>query len=308
VDVQAVIQKYVDASISKTVNAPNVFTVEDVKKLYTLAYDLGCKGVTFMREGSRPGVLEREPKPDQAKQAEQGKTAEAPVMPVPSYLKKTPRPMVVQGATYQVHSPVGIAYVTINTIDDNEPLELFINIGKAGSDVQAMAEALGRIISLNLRMASPLSRKERMKMIFNELIGIGGNRSIGFGPNRVRSLPDALAKAVAQQFHFAVKNGNGNGHHDEHHAGDGNGNGNGTSDTHDAIREEAKNILIEERVAEVIGAQAPAMEVSMQSSLPLEASSVDICSECGQATLVHEEGCAKCYSCGHSECYIDTLL
>src|SRR3989344_352341 len=58
--VQAAIQKYVDASISKTVNAPADFTVEDVKNLYTMAYDLGCKGVTFMREGSRPGVLERE--------------------------------------------------------------------------------------------------------------------------------------------------------------------------------------------------------------------------------------------------------
>ncbi len=57
--VQAAIQKYVDASISKTVNAPKTHTVEDVKRLYTLAYDLGCKGIAYMREGSRQGVLER---------------------------------------------------------------------------------------------------------------------------------------------------------------------------------------------------------------------------------------------------------
>ena len=59
IKIQATIQKYVDASISKTVNAPKTHTIEDVKKLYTLAYKLGCKGISYMREGSRPGVLER---------------------------------------------------------------------------------------------------------------------------------------------------------------------------------------------------------------------------------------------------------
>src|SRR5579875_2073774 len=70
VRVQATIQKYTDSSISKTVNAPNSHTVDDVKKLYTLAYELGCKGITYMRDGSRVGVLSHieEKKPEQQQQ------------------------------------------------------------------------------------------------------------------------------------------------------------------------------------------------------------------------------------------------
>ncbi len=287
VKVQAAIQKYVDASISKTVNAPKTFSVEDVKKLYMLAYDLGCKGVTFMREGSRPGVLEREVKPEAKPAGVQMQTGEGASSGM--MLKKAPRPQVVNGATYQVQTPVGIAYVTINTVDDQEPLEVFINIGKAGSDVQAMAEALGRIISLNLRMASPLSGKERIKLVFNELIGIGGARSLGYGPNRVRSLPDALAKAVAQHFHFAVKNGNGK---IEATSNGSNGNKNLTPEEKDALQPAAGEVTT-----------TPMVAMSTQSSLPYGGStSMDLCPECGQVTLVHEEGCAKCYSCGHSEC------
>lgn len=59
VKIQAIAQEYIDSSISKTVNAPSTHTVEDVKKLYMLSYDMGLKGVTYMREGSRQGVLER---------------------------------------------------------------------------------------------------------------------------------------------------------------------------------------------------------------------------------------------------------
>ena len=296
VRVQAVIQKYVDASISKTVNAPSTFTVEDVNKLYTLAYELGCKGITFMREGSRPGVLEREVKTDSAKAIDgQAHPINGEVAHLPMVLKKAPRPQVVKGATYQVQTPIGIAYVTINTLEENEPLEVFINIGKAGSDVQAMAEALGRVISLNLRMVSPLTRKERMKLVFNELIGIGGSRSLGYGPNRVRSLPDALAKAVAQQFHFMVKNGNGKVENVTANGTNGS-NGNGVST-------EVKAALAES--TEPATPDSPLAVVSTQSSLPYTSApstSMDLCPSCGQVTLVHEEGCAKCYSCGHSEC------
>ena len=59
VRVQAVVQEFTDSSISKTVNAPNSYEVADVDKLYTLAYDLGCKGITFFRDGSRTPVLSR---------------------------------------------------------------------------------------------------------------------------------------------------------------------------------------------------------------------------------------------------------
>ncbi len=245
VKVQAVIQKYVDASISKTVNAPNSDTVENVKKLYNLAYKLGCKGVTYMREGSRPGVLER--KKEEKK--------------VEAQFRIKPRPMAVHGTTYRIPTPVGTAYITINTNGGNEPLEVFINgVGRAGSDLYAMADGLGRIISLALRYSSHLTPHERIKDIMKQLEGIGGGRPTGFGKDRVRSLPDAVAKVLAM--HYGL-NGYG-------------------------------------KIEEVKTNEHPINE-----QLPMQvvkSTEYDICPSCGEATLAHEEGCSKCYSCGHSEC------
>jgi len=250
VRVQALIQKYVDASISKTVNAPKTHTVDDVKKLYTLAYKLGCKGITYMRDGSRPGVLERkkEEKPQ-------------PISP-PAYVIK-PRPMVVHGSTYRISTPVGIAFITVNTNGGNppEPLEVFINIGKVGTDVFAMAEGLGRMISLALRFSSHLSVRERVEAIIVQLKDIGGARSMGFGKDKIRSLPDAVAKVLAM--HYGL-----------------NGNGEIKKETPKLVNETAQPSLI----------QTPAED------------SFDLCPSCGQASLVHEEGCKKCYGCGYSEC------
>ena len=246
VKVQAVIQKYVDASISKTVNAPNNDTVENVKKLYNLAYKLGCKGVTYMREGSRPGVLER--KKEEKKEVTNG-------------FRIKPRPMAVHGTTYRIPTPVGTAYITINTNGGNEPLEVFINgVGRAGSDLYAMADGLGRIISLALRYSSHLTPHERIKDIMKQLEGIGGGRPTGFGKDRVRSLPDAVAKVLAM--HYGL---NGYGKIEE---------------------VKTKDHGINEQ---------PPMQVAKTPEY-------DICPSCGEATLAHEEGCSKCYSCGHSEC------
>jgi len=283
--VQATIQKYVDASISKTVNAPAAHTVEDVKKLYTLAYEQGCKGITYMREGSRPGVLSRK---------EETKKEEVKQQPVPGPEVK-PRPAVVHGSTYQVETPVGQAYLTINTNGGNQPLEMFINVGKAGSDVTAMAEALGRLISLVFRMASPIPALDRAHKIAAELIGIGGARSLGFGENRIRSLPDAVAKVIDRHFGFFSKHRldqavatNGNGH-----AISPTGNGNGETGR--------KEITI--KPPEVEAAEKP-LDVPMHQMLLTEKRmvTVDLCPSCGEGSLVFEESCKKCYSCGYSEC------
>jgi ribonucleoside-diphosphate reductase alpha chain len=282
--VQATIQKYVDASISKTVNAPTTHTVEDVKRLYTLAYEQGCKGIAYMREGSRAGVLTR---PDSAK-ASPGKKEETQS----SLPEIKPRPMVLKGSTYRVETPVGDAYVTVNTNGGNQPVEMFINVGKAGSDVTAMAEALGKIISLTLRMASPIPPIERAHKIASMLIGIGGARSLGFGENRVRSLPDAIAKVIDRHFGFFQKHRvdvaplsaiNGNGHTEE--------------------------TTVAAAVAKLTSAvpPTPVFAAAAEEPKPAVASSkrmvtVDLCPKCGEASLVFEESCKKCYSCGYSEC------
>ncbi len=273
VKVQAVIQKYVDASISKTVNAPAVYTVEDVKKLYMMAYELGCKGITFMRDGSRPGVLEK----TIVKSDKPFVNGEVKIDGVQIPVKR-PRPMVVHGSTYQVETPVGITYVTINVDDNKEPFEVFVTVGKAGSDLQAMADALGRLISLNLRIVSPLRPTDRMKKVSDQLIGIGGARSIGFGDKKVRSLPDALAKVLATHFGFQYKNGN-NGHNA------------------DKVQKLSSN---GEKAA--VLPEPAILSTTTQSPLPYEARDIDICPECGLASLAFEEGCKKCYSCGYSEC------
>ncbi|HEY3991581.1 MAG TPA: LAGLIDADG family homing endonuclease, partial [Ktedonobacteraceae bacterium] len=200
VRVQATIQKYTDSSISKTVNAPNDHTVEQVQKLYRLAYEMGCKGITYYRDGSRDAVLTRvaDEKKAEKKAEEQAVMVES-VTSIQQGIK--PRPAVVQGYTRQVNAPEGHINVTINS-DEHGPLEVFVNVGKAGSDIAALAEALGRLISLNLRVLSPLSQVDRAKEIAEQLRSIGGSRSVGFGAQQVRSLPDAVARAL--ELHVAT--------------------------------------------------------------------------------------------------------
>lgn len=285
--VQAKVQEYTDSSISKTVNAPNSYTQEDVKRLYTLAYEWGCKGITFFRDGSRTGVLETITEDKKAEKQTNGhatngfsngkiQNGQLPFSPeVGEHLVN--RPFVVNGATYKMRTPVGTAFVTINHDEAGEPIELFINIGRAGSDVSAMAEALGRTISTALRLRGALSPKERAKEISEQLSGIGGRRSVGFGPNKILSLPDAVSVALSTHFGFHLKIIE------------------GKKDLTDAVM---SAVVSSETTQSFALGNHDHMMASVGSSSP----SVDLCPSCGATALVYEEGCAKCYSCGHSEC------
>ncbi len=264
--VQAAIQRYTDSSISKTVNAPNNHTVDEVQRLYRLAYEMGCKGITYYRDGSRDAVLTRVEDEKKA-QAQQAPVME-PVTSIQQGIK--PRPAVVHGYTRQVSAPEGKINVTINS-DEHGPLEVFITVGKAGSDIAALAEAVGRLISLNLRVLSPLSQVDRAKEIAEQLRGIGGSRSVGFGMQQIRSLPDAVARALEQHMETLEADQEAS---KPTNTGD-TKNGNGFENGHDT-----------------------------PSTLSLSHLSVtgNLCPQCGCNTMVYEEGCRKCYSCGHSEC------
>lgn len=282
VKVQAVAQEYVDASISKTVNAPKTHTVEDVKRLYTLAYDMGLKGITYMRDGSREGVLTRkEEKKAEPVQAPQAQTS-LPVLP---------RPMMVEGVTYGTDTPVGKTYITINHDENRQPFEVFITVGKSGSDVAAMADALGRMISLNLRINGVLPPRERIRQVVAQLIGIGGARSVGFGENKVRSLPDAIAKVLSKHFEFKVngvvedKNPNSHGVAVNAHL-------NGHTPIAADVEPKEEIVKIEQ-----LSLQTPVSTADENAT-----SLYDICPECGAASFAYEEGCKKCYACGYSEC------
>lgn len=297
--VQGIAQEFIDASISKTVNAPNKHTVEDVKNLYMEAYDLGLKGITYMRDGSREGVLSRVETKAEAKKEEVGVSKVAPVLK---------RPMRVDGATYQVETPVGKTFITINHNENEEPFEVFITIGKSGSDVAAMADALGRMISLNLRLAGQLSPRERIRQVVSQMAGIGGARSVGFGKEKVRSLPDAVAKVLAMHYGFAV-----NGRVEDKKIGNGieikttNGATNGEAKKE---KEEEKEDVIKMQQLALVG-EASGLRLAEDSLRPAEGGLIasdsatslyDLCPECGSGSLAYEEGCRKCYGCGYSEC------
>jgi len=179
--------------------------------------------------------------------------------------------MVVHGSTYRIQTPVGIAFITLNTNGGNppEPLEMFITVGKAGTDVYAMAEGLGRMISVALRFSSHLSVEQRVQEIISQLSGIGGARSMGFGKDRIRSLPDAVAKVLSM--HYGL-------------------NGEAKSFEKEITKEEPK--LVSQ-------ATQPALPSPPKDNAN---TAFDICPTCGEATFVHEEGCKKCYGCGYSEC------
>lgn len=246
VRVQAAIQRWVDSSISKTCNTPNNYTVEQTRQLYELMYELGCKGGTIYRDGSRDvQVLNLK---------EEDKQPEAPKPKAPE-IKWRARPATLHGNTYRKNTPIGTAYITVNANGggDQQPFEVFINVGKAGSDVAADAEGLGRLISLILRMPSPLTPEQRVQDIVAQLRGIGSGRAQGFGKNRVMSLPDAVGQVLAEHSGF-----------------------NATGELPGLPEDEAT-----------------------QLNLPLKG---DYCPSCGSATLLHVEGCKKCYECGYSEC------
>lgn len=196
---QAAIQRWVDSAISKTCNVPSTYTVEQTRELYELMYRLGCKGGTIYRDKSRDEqVLSAEPVTPKV-QAPASDSAKQP--------KVRPRPAKRYGVTVTKETPAGTCHIIMNDDAEGHPFEMFIEIGKGGSDIKAMAEALGRMASVLLRVNSPVSPEERIKEIIKQLRGIGGQRSIGFGKARIKSLPDALAQALQENYLDEEDNG-----------------------------------------------------------------------------------------------------
>jgi ribonucleotide reductase alpha subunit len=201
---QAVVQSHVDDSISKTTNFRKSSTIEDIEGAFVLAYDLGIKGITFYIDGSRTG------QPLQVKGSASGngkKDLEGIVDLTENAMKalSRPRPESVGGLTKKIQTPFGSnVFVTLNWEKDEHgrnvrPYEVFVGIGKAGGDLPAIAEGYGRAISSNLKVGVPV------EYIIEQFEGIGGETQIGLGDNKVRSFPDAIAKALRKALEDEAK-------------------------------------------------------------------------------------------------------
>jgi ribonucleoside-diphosphate reductase alpha chain len=167
---QAAFQKHVDNSVSKTINFPNLATVEDVAKAYMLSYELNTKGITIYRDGSR---------------AEQVLYKESPEgRPYPK-----DRPVTLPSVTDKIKTGFGNLYVTISFYNQ-KPFEVFTSIGKSGYTTMADAEALGRLISVALRSGVDV------KEVIRQLKGIGGAEPVFTEGALVQSIPDAIAKIL----------------------------------------------------------------------------------------------------------------
>ncbi len=189
-NIQAAFQRFTDNAISKTINFANDATVQDVRDAYWLAYESGCKGITIYRDGSREKqVLETKKDGSYYDQLAGKATAAVTVKG---------RPAILTGQTYKIATPIGSAFVSINEDPDGNIFEVFVNVGRAGSDITADAEAIGRLISLAFRIPSTYSSDQIAQNVVEQLSGIGGSSSAGFGPQRVRSLADAVAKSIRE--------------------------------------------------------------------------------------------------------------
>ncbi|MFH1535766.1 MAG: ribonucleotide-diphosphate reductase subunit alpha, partial [Patescibacteria group bacterium] len=255
VKMQAAFQQNTDNCVSKTINLPNSATRDDIAKAYLLAWETGCSGITVYRDGSKHvQVL------NISSSLNSGKI-EDPEAPVAE------RPMILRGRTYKVSTPVGEAFITVNRDSEGQPFEVFVTVGRAGMHTMADAEAMGRLVSLSLRLARGAKETDPKKVagkIVGQLKGIGGASYVGFGKNRVMSLADAIAKVLAEDLAQDQAQGN--------------------------IETLPLNLTID---------NSDPVDPEPNTLAHLQA---DLCPECGSASFVMEEGCKKCHSCGYSMC------
>jgi ribonucleoside-diphosphate reductase alpha chain len=311
IKMQAAFQLHCDSAISKTTNFSQAATQDDVRKIYELAYEANCKGVTVYRDGSRDGQVlstgatadaaaKRDGKVDdsaarqeladlneRASDLEVENTrlkkllfdAEAETL---QRRQKRSRPDVLRSTAIRKETPLGTMFVHITEDDRGQPFEVFINLGKAGGSAMADAEAMGRMISLALRSGIPIQQVHR------QLRGISSDRAVGLGPNKVLSVPDAIG--IALEDWMRTKQG---------------------------VQQE---LLTTSETLSAPGtpsaspttASAPAVSAPMAggmvdgTQMAFESISggdafIGTCPDCG-SQLEFAEGCVKCHVCGFSEC------
>jgi len=191
---QAAFQNHTDNAVSKTVNLPKDATVDDVLKVYNLAYELGCKGVTIYRDGSKENqVLSYD------RDLKEARTSMKDVRD---------RPETLEGFTTKMATGYGNLYVTV-TEYEGKPFEVFATIGKSGKSTTAKTEAIGRLVSLGLRSGV------HVENIVEQLKGISGEHPVFQKDGLVLSIPDAIGRVLEKRY---LKDKKPKGRHKNHYS------------------------------------------------------------------------------------------
>ncbi len=200
IKMQAAFQKYVDSSISKTINFKNEATKDDVAKTYILAWKLKCKGCTVYRDGSRSvqvltigdkekNINEKDSAVTQFPVAQE-QLLDVMVGKVGIYPRK--RPIALIGKTYRIKTGYGNLYITINNDENGLPFEIFATIGKSGGFFQEQTEGVCRLVSLALRCGI------KIEEIVSHLKGIRGPMPVISEKGTILSLPDAIGRTLEE--------------------------------------------------------------------------------------------------------------
>ncbi|MBI4022896.1 adenosylcobalamin-dependent ribonucleoside-diphosphate reductase [Candidatus Berkelbacteria bacterium] len=291
IGVQAAIQRWIDSSISKTCNVPNDYTREQVGELYRLMYDLGCKGGTVYRDGSRDvQVLNLTESNDSNALAKQGQGSAASALATAVGITPRKRPDTMRGTTYKVPTAYGSMYLTVNDDEQGQPFELFTALGKTGGFFAAKTEAISRLASLALRAGV------KIEEVIDELKGIRGPSPLWTENGMVLSVPDAIAQVLTRhiqrgQGELALEFKDGT---SEPPLVTGPGD----------VLAGAPGIPPVRATADGTGAQLASGGTAVATAEKVRLADLGhapACPNCG-GTLTFREGCMDCTSCGYSKC------
>ena len=301
VRMQSAFQDHCDSAISKTTNFAHTATVEDVRAIYEMAYDMKCKGVTVYRDGSRDAQVlstgatataaaERDKPATKEERREIGelsgqlaeKDAELDRLKKMLYeaeaenlqrRAKRSRPDRLRSTSIRKETPLGTMFVHLTEDDRGQPFEVFVTLGKAGGSAMADAEAMGRLISLALRSGIPLMEVHR------QLRGISSDRAVGLGPNKVLSVPDAIGLALEEWWRDRTL---------------------GVQQEMLPTAASPSSMPVPASVP-VAGRGGEQQELGAFQAYSGGETFMGTCPDCG-SQLEYAEGCVKCHVCGFSEC------
>ena len=283
VQMQGAFQTYTDNAVSKTINFPHDATVADVAAAYQGAYDLGCKGITVYRDGSKADQVLSTGSANKATTPESNPV----VIEVPSPRVPRERPRQTQGITERVRTGHGNMYVTVNMDNQGQPFEVFGTMGKAGGCDAALLEAVSRLVSLALRAGIDASE------VSQQLSGITCCPAWDDG-TLVRSGPDAVA-IVLDRITSGVSN--------ESNASDGVQLTLPTGAP--AFGGDGPEVRPWMPPQPNLSTQPPAVGKANGNGAPvpqtLPGTYAGRCPECNGG-VVSQEGCLTCYSCGWNKC------